>query len=1075
MDFSKDRRLIEGGFPCHQVGAETQRERGASSALPPLYYLHVWWARRPLTPSRAAILASILPADTDAGWFLKELGIQKKIVRLSGGDWVLTGPSAQLIRSENGEETLNFDERTLQALEKENSRRAESRKVIKALKSLPELRNHPVLERWEKESAPLKEPPTGKTLQVLTVAADPAHVKERIEFKNNAYVKHTLGDELNWAPEEMYGYGRAFETSPKTPQSGISVLDMTAGGGSIPFESLRLGATTFVNELNPVASVILEATLNYPSLFGESLLENINFWGGKLIEKLEARVADLFPEGKIPGEEMEELERIGSLHNFEPGLFQKESIMDYLYTRQVTCPHCGGEAPLLNTCWLSKAAGDLWGAAVVPDGRKKNGTVAFRTYRVTKGKGPLGENPDFATVKGGKGTCVHCGQGIEAEEIKRQARGESEFGRWKDRLYAVAAVRFQPKLDKSGRVQRFVTGARAGEIKTEKIRFFRPPNERDLKALEKAEKMLADNWDRWEDEDLIPTEKFPQGNDMRPVIFGMERWCDLFTPRQLLGHLTLVEELNLLKPLILKELGPEKGKAVVTYLQFALDKGLDYNGRQTMWHASRGVIAHVFTRHDYSFKWTFGEMVFSGPNSGAAWGLSQILDAYKGIAALLEPVHKSTKGNPPLMLLNGTAASMPSIGNKTVEVICFDPPYYNNVQYGELSDYFYVWQKRTLGDLYPDLFIRRLVNKEDEAVANPERDGGAKEAKAEYERMMGEIFEEARRVLKDDGIMTMMFTHKSQDAWETLTKALIEKGWIITSSIPVESEGALDIHHQNIAATQSSIFISCRKGPDGETRQPSSWSFGGRGVQQQIREAVREGLEQFAPLRLNPVDEMVSCYGRALQVLSRSWPVYDGDEAVGPRRAMLEASGVVAEAQMERIAGGRFHLSDLSPEAAMAVLFLGLFGLKAFAYDEGLNLSRSMNIALEERTAGYTVNGRFIGVNRDAGTGRTAGAGAEETGFAAPLVRKGSKLRLALPEERDPRRMKSPQTEWDLLCGLILAYRTGAEVSARGYMERLARDKASVVKALLRVWTDRVGQEDLKKEGESILFGLAAF
>jgi len=1076
MDFSKDRRLIEGGFPCHQVGAETQRERDTGKA-PPTHRLHVWWARRPLTPSRAAILASILPADTDAGWFLKELGIQKKIVRLSGGDWVLRGPSAQLIRSENGEETLDFDERTLQALEKENSRRAESRKVIKALKSLPELRNHPVLERWEKESAPLKEPPTGKTLQVLTVAADPAHVKERIAFASSGSVVQNLGKSLKWDPEDLYGYDRAFTNSPKTSFETFTTLDMTAGGGSIPFESLRLGCNTIVNELNPVASVILEATLHYPARFGIGLIDDISLWGNRMLQKTEEIMAPVTPFSPLPPEEIAELKQHCSAC---PEAVSQFSVPEYdqtglLYTRQVTCPHCGGEAPLLNTCWLSKAAGDLWGVAVVPDGRKKNGTVAFQTYRVTKGKGPRGENPDFATVKGGKGTCVHCGQGIEAEEIKRQARGESEFGRWKDRLYAVAAVRFQPKLDKSGRVQRFVTGARAGEIKTEKIRFFRPPNERDLKALEKAEKMLAENWDGWEDEDLIPTERFPQGNDMRPVIFGMERWCDLFTPRQLLGHLTLAEELNRLKPLILKELGIEKGKAVVTYLQFALDKGFDYNSKQTRWIPQRTQVSGTFGRHDFSLKWTFGEMIFSGPNSGAAWGLSQILDAYKGIAELLEPVHKSAKGNPSLMLLNGTAASMPSIGSKTVDVICFDPPYYNNVQYGELSDYFYVWQKRTLGDLYPDLFIRRLVNKEDEAVANPDRDGGEQEAKAEYERMMGEIFEEARRVLKDDGIMTMMFTHKSQEAWESLTQALIEKRWVISSTIPVESEFLNSQHLMDNASAASSIFISCRKGPDGEARQPSSWSFGGRGVQQQIREAVREGLEQFAPLRLNPVDEMVSCYGRALQVLSRSWPVYDGDEAVGPRRAMLEASGVVAEAQMERIAGGRFHLSDLSPEAAMAVLFLGLFGLKAFAYDEGLNLSRSMNIALEERTAGYTVNGRFIGVNRDVGAGRAAGAGAEETGFAAPLVRKGSKLRLALPEERDPRRMKSPQTEWDLLCGLILAYRTGAEVSARGYMERLARDKASVVKALLRVWTDRVGQEDLKKEGESILFGLAAF
>src|SRR5690606_30969928 len=119
--------------------------------------------------------------------------------------------------------------------------RAESRKVIKALKSLPELGNHPVLERWEKESAPLKEPPTGKTLQVLTVAADPAHVKERIAFASSGSVVQNLGKSLKWDPEDLYGYDRAFTNSPKTSFETFTTLDMTAGGGSIPFESLRLG------------------------------------------------------------------------------------------------------------------------------------------------------------------------------------------------------------------------------------------------------------------------------------------------------------------------------------------------------------------------------------------------------------------------------------------------------------------------------------------------------------------------------------------------------------------------------------------------------------------------------------------------------------------------------------------------------------------------------------------------------------------------------------------------------------------------------------------------------------------
>ena len=119
-----------------------------------------------------------------------------------------------------------------------------------------------------------------------------------------------------------------------------------------------------------------------------------------------------------------------------------------------------------------------------------------------------------------------------------------------------------------------------------------------------------------------------------------------------------------------------------------------------------------------------------------------------------------------------------------------DPPYYNNVQYAELSDYFYIWQKRTLKDLYPELFTRRLTDKNREAVANPARDGSAQAAKVAYERMMREIFAECRRVLKDDGLLTLMFTHKSQDAWETLIRSLIETGWIITASFPVESEAA---------------------------------------------------------------------------------------------------------------------------------------------------------------------------------------------------------------------------------------------------------------------------------------------
>jgi len=286
---------------------------------------------------------------------------------------------------------------------------------------------------------------------------------------------------------------------------------------------------------------------------------------------------------------------------------------------------------LLNTMWLSKEAGDPWGVQVVTDGQPTNGKVWFETYRLHKGEGPNGEDPNQATVNRGVGQCVHCKQAIDGDEIKAQARGESPQGTWIDRLYAVVAVRFEPKLDKDGQPRRYKSGAKKGQIKTQKIRFFRPPNERDLKALAEAERRLQEKWPEWEAEGLIPLEEIPPGHrrDERDglVNYGITYWRQMFMPRQFLGHLFLIEGLNRLKPEILRELGEERGRAVVTYLQFAIDKGVDYNSKQTRWHFSRGVLVGTFGRHDFSLKWTFGEMIFTGPASGAAWGLSQVLGA----------------------------------------------------------------------------------------------------------------------------------------------------------------------------------------------------------------------------------------------------------------------------------------------------------------------------------------------------------------------------------------------------------------------------------------------------------------
>jgi putative DNA methylase len=560
---------------------------------------------------------------------------------------------------------------------------------------------------------------------------------------------------------------------------------------------------------------------------------------------------------------------------------------------------------------------------------------------------------------------------------------------------------------------------------------------------------------------------------MRPPIYGMERWCDLFNSRQLLGHLTLMDELSKIKKNIISEYGIEKATAIITYLQFGIDKIIDYNSRQTRWITQRGVVSGTFGRHDYSLKWTYGEMIYTGPYSGPKWGQIQSAKAYRELCELLAGVNKTYAGNPPIQIINGTAAHIEGVADKSVDLVCMDPPYYDNVQYAELSDFYYVWQKRTLKDLYPDIFNIRLTNKRDEAVANPVRDGSAKNAKAEYQRLMQEIFAECRRVVKDEGVMTLMFTHKAQDAWETLTRSLIEAGWIITASFPVESEFGYSTHQLNLASAASSIFITCRKRAF-HSQQPAFWTgLGGTGVQHQVRSAVESGLNEFRPLKLNAVDQMIACYGRALQVLSENWPVMDGDEEVSPIRAMNEASRVVAAQQITEITHGRISVDDLDTETGMALTIYGIWGHNNASFTEVLNLSRSLNISLETRTGGYTIEGRMVGINTEIGSrSAVAGQAAEDKGYAAPLVKNGSKLRLTKPEERSSRRIAKPQSDWDVLHGMLLKYREGDVPVARAYLDEKREGTDSIILDLLEVWGEEAETPEARNEARALLFGL---
>jgi len=687
-------------------------------------------------------------------------------------------------------------------------------------------------------------------------------------------------------------------------------------------------------------------------------------------------------------------------------------------------------------------------------------TVRFEPFEVTSGnRGPNGEDLDAGTVTRGVGQCVHCHQAISGDEIKRQARGESELGKWKDVLYCVVGIRIEPNLDKHGKVQRFASGERKGEVKTHKVRYFRAANQADLEALQAAQQELEERRLDFEMKGVLPHEPIGQisNYDRGHRMYGEELWSEMFNSRQLLGHLSAMEALQDMKRDVIEKHGEERGRALITYLQFALDKTIDYNCSHTRWEYTRGVIKGAFGRHNFAIQWTYGEMVFAGPSSGLRWGLSQALDAYSGIESLVRERGKLGLHEGDIRQLQGSAADMGEIANGSVDAVVMDPPYYDNVQYSELSDFYYIWQKRTLGDLYPGWFDSDLTDKFSEAVANPARDGSKKAAKARYEEMMQDIFSESRRVLKPDGIMTLMFTHKSSDAWETLTNALIHSGWDITSCMPVESESVHSTHQMNVAAAASTIFIACRPADRGD-RDPSSWAYEVKG---KLETAVREGLGEFERLKLNPVDRMIASWGRALRVYSAHWPVQDGDEEVPPTRAMQEAARVVAEEEVSRLSGGLVTVDDLDAESRLAVIALGINGLGDFAFDDALQMSRSLSFRLQNRNGNYRVSDDMVAY---------ANVGEDER--AAPLAIKGNKLRLLKPEERAAARLENPQTLWDVLGGLIVTYRDGGIVAARNFLTQHGKRDSDALRGLLKVWAKECRDDELKREAQLIDYEL---
>jgi adenine-specific DNA methylase len=515
----------------------------------------------------------------------------------------------------------------------------------------------------------------------------------------------------------------------------------------------------------------------------------------------------------------------------------------------------------------------------------------------------------------------------------------------------------------------------------------------------------------------------------------------------------LVECLHETTAQALKELGTDRAKAVQTYLALAVDIASDYNSRQAAYEWSREKIAHAFARHELSMRWSFAE--FDAAHNLSPYVAFQVEDAYAKLAKLTlapSPTLFGPGGKSPIDRLNihvCPAQAMPHIATGSIRCITVDPPYYDNVNYAECSNYFLVWMKRTQDWQHPDLFNRndpeQLANADDEAIMNVARfkEAGKKAkqlATADYENKMFACFREMHRVLADDGVLTVMFTHKKVEAWDTLGTALIKAGFRIDASWPVNTESDKSLHQAKKNAAASTILLTCRK--RGKAGEPVWWDD----LKSKVKAQARQKAEEFEKEGITGVDLYISTFGPVLAIISESWPVLTSEsDARGdpiplkPGDALDLARQQVINRRKQGLLLGRSV--EFDPPTDWYLMAWDAFRAQQFPADE----ARKLAIALGRDLEADIVRDKRL------------------------VTKKGVNVTLNLPKDRRKKGMVDPEAEGfphliDALHTAMLVYEEEGSKACQVMVDRHglrndARLKALVEAAMRAIPTTRKKDE----------------
>ena len=713
------------------------------------------------------------------------------------------------------------------------------------------------------------------------------------------------------------------------------VLDPFSGGGSYPLEALRLGCESYANDYNPVAVLIEKATMEFPQKFGRPF-ENMPEWAkpqaenqkteGEKKKKEKGEQPTLFDTttDSQPTEfnpllnavrhwgEWVQKEAQRELHEFYPSDNDGNTLAGFIWARTIPCqnPSCRQPVPLMRAFWLSKKANKK--IALYPEVKK--GKLQFSIVGDGHSKWPEGFDPEKGTVARAKSSCLVCGAVTDDKTTRRLF----QEGKASQKLVVII-------FNKKGSDKRY----------------YRIPDHKDEEIYSLSEKRLSKEYNEFNSEwglDAIPNEplrRVPIAFGVINVwIYGVDKWGQLFNARQTLAILTIIKTIRLAHKKMQEDCTDNKFiEAVTTYLGLAISRNTSYNAKLCWWEPLGERSFNVFGRQALPMVFDYSEQNPFGPFTGN-WN-TQIeisLDIISQLAGI------QTQKELLIPVSQNSATQLPFPDNY-FDAILTDPPYYDNVPYSYLSDFFYVWLKRVLGYIYPELFSTPLTPKNNEIVAYAQKEGDYESGQRYFEDSLKQAFLEIERVLKPHAPAVIVYAHKSTAGWETLINSLLDSGLVITAAWPLNTEMQSRMRANDAATLASSIYIVARKEP----KQPTGFY---NDVRNELRQYLDTKLNRLWEEGIGGADFFIAAIGSAIEVFGKYEQIMDFEGNIVRANRLLEEVRVIAtNYAVKQILHDDFA-TEVSPIARFYVLWRWNYGEALVPFDEANKLAQSCGLDL---------------------------------------------------------------------------------------------------------------------------------